>query len=162
MTRARNNLLAAAGILLLVAGATGLAIFRAETPTAEPADMEHAIGHFQREQYDTVLAILRDLPEDERDDWRVPYYTGATLIKLKDYEAAVSVLEQARLMNPGEADIPFALGVAYFKLGNLALAKGYFASVVEIDPGHEEARGLVDAMANLERMQPDKTEETGN
>ena len=65
-------------------------------------------------------------------------------------------------MNPGEADIPFALGVAYFKLGNLALAKGYFASVVEIDPGHEEARGLVDAMANLERMQPDKTEETGN
>ena len=44
-----------------------------------------------------------------------------------------------------------ALGVAYFKLGNLKLSKGYYASILEIDPGDEEARGLMDIMAKLER-----------
>jgi hypothetical protein len=41
--------------------------------------------------------------------------------------------------------------VAYFKLGNLKLAKGYFASVLEINPNDEQAKGLMDIMAKLER-----------
>ena len=46
----------------------------------------------------------------------------------------------------------FALGVAYFKLGNLALSKAYFAAVLQINPGNEEAKGLMDIMARLERQ----------
>ena len=40
-------------------------------------------------------------------------------------------------------------------MGNLAMSKAYFAQVLEIDPTDEEARGLMDIMANLERMQQD-------
>jgi hypothetical protein len=47
----------------------------------------------------------------------------------------------------------------YYKLGNLSLSKAYFASVLKIDPGHEEAKGLMDIMAGLERIQPDASQE---
>ena len=78
---------------------------------------------------------------------------------LKDYESAAPILEQALQLNPQKTEILFELGVVYFKLGNLALSKAYFASVVEIDPSNEEAKGLMDIMANLERQQPGAKQE---
>jgi hypothetical protein len=41
----------------------------------------------------------------------------------------------------------------------LSLSKAYFASVLELDPGHEEAKGLMDIMASLERTQPGEAQE---
>ena len=52
----------------------------------------------------------------------------------------------------------FLLSAEPSPVGKLALSKGYFASVVEIDPTNEEAKGLMDIMANLERSQPGNTE----
>ena len=70
---------------------------------------------------------------------------------LKDYEPAVIHLEQALTLDNKNIAILYALGVAYFKLGNLKLARGYFASVLEINPNDEQAKGLMDIMAKLER-----------
>ena len=72
---------------------------------------------------------------------------GSALIKLKDYESGAMRLEEALALNNNEKNILFALGVVYYKLGNLSLSKAYFAAVLEIDPGHEEAKGLMDIMA---------------
>ena len=36
-------------------------------------------------------------------------------------------------------------------MGNLKLARGYFASVLAINPNDEQAKGLMDIMAKLER-----------
>ena len=47
----------------------------------------------------------------------------------------------------------YALGVAHYKLGNLGVSKAYFGKVLEVDPGHDDARGLMDIVANLERRQ---------
>ncbi len=80
---------------------------------------------------------------------------GIGQFQQKDYEAAIGLLEEALLLNPGHTRIMHALGVAHFKMGNLAMSKAYFAQVLEIDPTDEEARGLMDIMANLERMQQD-------
>ena len=33
------------------------------------------------------------------------------------------------------------------------MSKAYFATLLEIDPSHEEAKGLMDIMARLERYQ---------
>ena len=71
---------------------------------------------------------------------------------LKNYPAAAPLLEEALALNPQETQILFELGVVYFKLGNLGLSKAYFEAVVEIDPTNEDARGLMDIMANLERQ----------
>ena len=89
---------------------------------------------------------------DARQEARTLYDQGSEHIQLKDYEAALESLEQAHILNPEDTGTLFALGVVYYKLGNLKLAKSYFASVLEINPNDEQAKGLMDMMAKLERQ----------
>ena len=100
------------------------------------------IAEFNEERYSTALETLSGIQRGTEHDWRVAYYTGVTQIRLKDFEAAAAALEEARLLNAYDEDIPFALGVTYFKLGNLALAKSYFHSVLEINPDHAMVKAL--------------------
>ena len=113
--------------------------------------INEGIAQFRADQYELSLQTLGRVPEDLVEDWHVPYYMGSAMIKLKKYELAAERLEQALVLNSREKNIFFALGVVYFKLGNLGLSKAYFAAVLEIDPGHDEAKGLMDTMAELER-----------
>ena len=89
---------------------------------------------------------------DARQEARALYDQGSEHIKLKDYESALESLEQAHVLNPEDTGTLYALGVVYYKLGNLKLAKSYFASVLEINPNDEQAKGLMDMMAKLERQ----------
>ena len=160
MTKARKLLLAGISVVLITAVVAGAYLFQIEQErqAVEAAVlMQEGIAQFHQEQYETALETLRSIPEGAIVDWRIAYYTGATLIRLKDYESAAASLEEALVLNSGEKDIPFALGVVYYKLGNLSLSKSYFHSVLEIDPGNEEAKGLMDIMSKLERQQPDST-----
>jgi tetratricopeptide (TPR) repeat protein len=116
------------------------------------AQINEGIAQFRAEQYELSVQTLGSIPEERVDDWHVPYYLGSALVQLKDYEIGAARLEEALVLNPQNENILFALGVAYFKLGNLGLSKAYFASVIEIDPNHEEAKGLMDIMAKLERQ----------
>jgi len=154
MSKARNLLLAAAGVALVGAGVIATKIYTSDSSPAAPSRLDEAVTLFHQEQYDAALDILSDIVAASPDDWRAQYYLGTTLIKLKDFEAAAVALERAMALNEAEADIPFALGVVYFKLGNLALAKGHFSLAAELDPSNDEARGMVDAMASLELRQP--------
>jgi len=160
MTKARKLLVAGIGLVLIVAVVAGAYQYRIERQrlAVEAAVLlQEGIALFQQNQYEPALETLRSIPQGAIEDWRIPYYTGATLIRLKDYESAAASLEEALVLNSGEKDIPFALGVAYYKLGNLSLSKSYFHSVLEIDPSNEEAKGLMDIMSKLERQQPDST-----
>lgn len=116
------------------------------------AQIREGIAQFRAEQYELSVQTLSSIPEERVDDWHIPYYLGSALIQLKDYENGAARLEEALVLNPQNENILFALGVAYFKQGKLDLSKAYFASVVEIDPNHEEAKGLMDIMAKLERQ----------
>lgn len=116
------------------------------------AQIRDGIAQFRAEQYELSVQTLSSIPEERVDDWHIPYYLGSALIQLKDYENGAARLEEALVLNPQNENILFALGVAYFKQGKLDLSKAYFASVVEIDPNHEEAKGLMDIMAKLERQ----------
>lgn len=157
MTKTGKLLVTAISLVLITAVVAAAYLYQIEQQRqAEDvrALMEQGITQFQQKQYETALETLRSIPQAAVEDWRIPYYTGSTLIKLKDYESAAVSLEEALILNSNEKDIPFALGVVYFKLGNLSLSKSYFHSVLELDPANEEARGLMDIMANLERQQP--------
>lgn len=98
------------------------------------------------------VVMQPDQQSDPRQEAKALYDQGAEYIQLKDFESAVEILEQAHVLNPEDAGTLYALGVAYYKLGNVKLAKAYFTSVLEINPNDEQAKGLVDIMAGLERQ----------
>ena len=62
-----------------------------------------------------------------------------------------ALLEQALALNTQDTGILYALGVVYYKLGNLKLSKSYFASVLEINPEDQHAKGLMDIVTKLQR-----------
>lgn len=117
--------------------------------------INQGIEQFQQKQYRQSLETLGGISEDEHQDWHINYYMGSSLIMLRDYEPAAVELEKALALNGEEAVILYALGVVYFKIGNLSLSKAYFGEVLEVDPDNEDARGLMDIVANLERQQQD-------
>jgi len=115
--------------------------------------IEVGIDLYNQKQFQQSLEALEKITINEGLDWRLPYYKASALVKLKDYLPAAKYLEEALSLNSTDTRILFALGVVYYKLGNLPLAEGYFASTLEIDPGHEHAKGLMDIMSRLQRNQ---------
>ena len=150
----QKNLAIGAGALLLLAGALWLFLLQ---PDREPVSfyaselLADGIGHFERKEYEMALEVLRQVPNGQPETASARYYEGSTYMMLKDYEAAIVSLESALALEPQNTGVLYALGVAYYKLGNLAVAKGYFGAVLEINPNDEQAKGLMDIMAKLER-----------
>jgi len=151
----KKNLVIGAGALLLLAGVLWFVVLQPEREVVTyPADelLADGIGHFDRQEYDLALEVLRKVPDGQAETARAKYYEGSSHMMLKDYEAAVVSLESALALDPRNTGVLYALGVAYYKLGNLAVAKGYFGAVLEINPNDEQAKGLMDTMAKLERQ----------
>lgn len=150
----KNSLAIGAGAALLL---TGVVLFIVLQPDREPVSysatelLADGIGHFERKEYDLALEVLRQVPEGLPESAQARYYEGSSHMMLQDYEAAVKSLEAALALEPRDTGVLYALGVAYYKLGNLAVAKGYFGAVLEINPNDEHAKGLMDIMAKLER-----------
>ena len=161
--KSRTILVASICVVLVTVIATATYLYRSEQQR-EAVDvhslLDQGIAQFREGQYELSLQTLGSIPENSIEDWHLPYYKGAALIQLKDYEAAAVQLEQALVQNSNEKNTLFALGVVYYKLGNLSLSKGYFASVLTIDPTHAEAKGLMDIMARLERNSAENAAET--
>lgn len=124
---------------------------------AGPA-LQSGIDLFNQKRYDEAIESLRQVPRGSKHESTAKYYEGSAQLMLKNDDAAVATLQEALLLAPDDPQILYALGVASFKLGNVKLAKGYFASVLDIAPRderdeelHKQARGLMDKMAILER-----------
>ena len=124
------------------------------------SSLDQGIALFREKKYVESLVVLQGIPEGVIEDSHLPYYTASTHVMLKDFQSAIPELEKALALNPQETQILFELGVVYYKLGNIALSKAYFASVVELDPSNAEAKGLMDIMANLERQQRETSGES--
>lgn len=150
----KNDLAIAAGVLLLILAALWFLVLQPERGAVSYSSVElvaDGIGHFERKEYDLALEVLRQVPEDHAESSQARYYEGSSYMMLNDYEAAVVSLESALALDPQDPGVLYALGVAYYKLGNLDLAKAYFGEVLKINPNDEHAKGLMDIMAKLER-----------
>jgi len=108
-------------------------------------------------QYEEALQTLQSVADTTRN-WQIQYYKGATSVRLKDYPAAATYLEQANHLNTSNTQTLYLLGVVYFKLGNLKLSEAYFAATLELDPTHEEAKGLMGVMSDLQKLQENPAE----
>jgi len=154
MSMSRRNILAVVGIVLIAAVGWYWHVENRASAAAEYASLlQQGIEQFDHEDYSGTLETLQRIPQDEVQDWRIPYYMGSAQMMLKDYEQAAQTLERALALNSQQTGVLYALGVSQFKQGKLALAKAYFAAVLEINPADAHAKGLMDIMANLERQQ---------
>jgi Flp pilus assembly protein TadD len=115
--------------------------------------LEVGISLFNQEKYAEALNALESIPAGAPGEWWARYYQGSAYIMLKEYDAAITYLDQALALAPSELRIMHALGVAHFKSGHFGLARAYYAAVLEIDPEDEEARGLMNIMAQFEERQ---------
>jgi tetratricopeptide (TPR) repeat protein len=163
------SLATGAGVLLALSVALWFFVVQpgqeAEAIRAEEA-LNAGIALFDEKKYDEVLQELRRVPSGSAQEAQALYYKGSAHMMLKDYQSAALELEKSLTSNPASAGTLYALGVVYYKLGNLKLAKSYFASVLEINPNDEQAKGLMDIMAGLERQTetakvPESEDETG-
>lgn len=109
-------------------------------------------SQFQAKEYDAAIETLAAVPVGSDQEQRALYYRGSAFMMLEDFEAAISHFEQSLALNNRDTGVLYGLGVAYYKLGELKLARGYFAAVLEINPNDADAKGLMDIMANLERL----------
>ncbi len=152
-----RNLIVALALVAAFAIGGGFYLYNEEQQMTEQqasASLDQGIALFREKKYPEALALFQSIPDGVIKDWHLPYYTATTQVMLKDYESAAPKLEEALALNPQETQILFELGVVYYKLGKLGLSKGYFSSVIEIDPTNADAKGLMDIMTNLEREQP--------
>jgi tetratricopeptide (TPR) repeat protein len=113
--------------------------------------LQTGIASFNEKQYRKALESLQTIPSDSAQGAKARYYQGSAHLMLKDFESAVTYLEQALALDSHDSGTMYALGVTYYKLGNLKLAKSYFASVLKLNPNDQQAKGLLDIMARLER-----------
>ena len=116
------------------------------------------INLYNEKKFNETLETLARIPSGSAEEAKVRYYQGSAHMMLKDYESAVDYLGQAHRLSSQDIGTLYGLGVAYYKLGKVKLAKSYFASVLEINPQDEQARGLLDIMARLERNSAAKSE----
>ena len=129
-------------------------------PDADAAAMLAAgISQFEAKQYEEVVATLAAVPAGSDEEQQALYYRGSAYMMLKDYGAAIENFERSLALNNRDTGVLYGLGVAYYKLGELQLARGYFAAVLEINPNDADAKGLMDIMANLERLNDPEQEE---
>lgn len=116
------------------------------------------INLYNEKKYDQAIETLQRIPSGSLHESKARYYQGSAHMMLKNFESAVENLDQALALNGKDSSVLYALGVVYYKLGHIKLAKGYFASVLEINPDDQQAKGLMDIMASLERRSAAKPE----
>jgi tetratricopeptide (TPR) repeat protein len=151
----RSTIILAGLFVLGVVAAAGYVGTRPGNTQAEQRAgqlLADGIERFEAKDHQGAIAILAQVPSETPQGAQARYYEGSAYLMLKDYESAAAKLEEARALKPDDMGTLYALGVVYYKLGNLALAKAYFAAVLEINPNDEQAKGLMDIMAKLERQ----------
>jgi tetratricopeptide (TPR) repeat protein len=164
--RKQRNILAA-GIAVLAVAAIAYWIVvqqpaqQAETARIEQALLASGIRLYRGGEFEKALQVFERIQGESDRAAKARYYQGNAYMQLKDFASAAQQLEESLALNDHDADTRFALGVVYFKLGKLPIARAYFASVLAIEPETDEARekmedaaGLMDIIASLERQQP--------
>ncbi len=106
-----------------------------------PADTDvlvaRAVLAYEEKQYEKAHELLTQALEFDPQDVRGLYYMGLTQLALKQPDQAIAPLKSADLLKPGDADIRYQLGVAYFTVGKFDEAAPIFEDLYKTDPERE-------------------------
>lgn len=75
---------------------------------------------------------------------------GARLAQEGRYDEALSALERLLIDTPDDPDVLFMIGACYYKQGNTREARQNWEKVLQIDPAHAKAQGMLDNLAGAE------------
>jgi tetratricopeptide (TPR) repeat protein len=120
--------------------------------TQAESALSAGIELFQKNRFSEAIELLQAVPAGSAKESLARYYEGSAYMMLGDTDKAIEKLQLAQARTPLDPRVLFALGVASYN----------FSSVLEINPMDdrerelwEQARGLVDIMASVERRQAD-------
>jgi len=150
--RRRSVVLCFLGVVALAGLVAWFLEVRAEQERVQQAKvhLKRGIHLYQQKEFPGAELELRRAFRANREEWQAPFYVGVVQIERKRFGMALPYLERALALRPTEPKILNALGVAYFKLGRIDMAKGYFWAALEVDPGNSDAKGLMETMAKLQ------------
>ncbi len=123
------------------------------TPAPPPADYQHAVESFNREDYEAAAALLAKIPESgnpkERAD--VLNLRGAISLHQHHFETARACFAQARVLDPSLWAAGFNEAEANFQEKNYREARRQFSALLESTPAsaHAQEYGLVQYKALL-------------
>ena len=161
MKKAHKTIVAGLSIVLAIAAVISVNFYKnnqQDKAAEEQFVLDKGMALYNQGQYEEALRTLGNITPDATRNWRISYYKGAAAVRLKDYPSAATYLEQAVSLNSNDTQTLYLLGVVYFKLGNLKLSEGYFAATLVLDPTHEEAKGLMGVMSDLQKSQEQPAE----
>ncbi len=160
-----KNVLLATGAALAICAVAWFLVAQSQRQVDETkaeSALNAGIELFEQDRFSEAIKSLRAVPAGSAKESLARYYEGSAYMMLGDMDTAIEKLQEAQARTPQDPGVLFALGVASYKSGNIPLARGYFSSVLEINPMDdrerelwEQARGLVDIMASVERRQAD-------
>jgi tetratricopeptide (TPR) repeat protein len=161
MKNINKIIIAGLGIVLAAIAVVSINVYKTgqqKKLAQEQFVLNKGMNLYRQGQYEEALQTLQSTSDTSRN-WQMQYYKGAASVRLKDYPAAATYLEQAHSLNTSDTQTLYLLGVVYYKLGKLKLSEAYFAATLELDPTHEEAKGLMGVMSDLQKHQEQLTEQ---
>jgi tetratricopeptide (TPR) repeat protein len=104
---------------------------------------------FRAQQYDTALAEFRKV-EQASGAPDLPLYLGPTLYKLGRYDEARQVLGRAHRNGSADAVAEYYLGLSWYRLGLVRLARGVFFALDAREAGPKLAEGAARFVADID------------
>jgi tetratricopeptide (TPR) repeat protein len=108
-----------------------------EQPSA-PKEAHFDLGYvlYSKGRYQEAAVQFKLAKQKGVDEPALPYYLGATLFRLADFEAAIASLTQALETVPAhEAGARYYLGVAYYALGKYSRSQRNLEKMIDLAPG---------------------------
>jgi len=99
-----------------------------------PDERERAVALMRERRFPEALAIFLHLREGNSDDWSLYYMAGQCFRFMNNIPGAVRFLSRAASLNPGEAEVLFALGIALQVAEEYELAIERLKQAVSIEP----------------------------
>ena len=161
MKNINKIIIAGLSIILAAAAVLSINVYKSSQQkklAQEQFVLNKGMNLYRQGQYEEALQTLQSTSDTSRN-WEIQYYKGAASVRLKDYPAAATYLDRAHSLNTSDTQTLYLLGVVYYKLGKLKLSEAYFAATLELDPTHEEAKGLMGVMSDLQKYQEQLTEQ---
>lgn len=105
----------------------------------EEAYLSLAAIHIHNHELEEALSVYAVASLKFKNSPNLFLRYGVLLLKVKDYEYAVTILDKARMLAPRDPSILFQLGRAYHGLNDINTATYYWKRVIELDDQFAEA-----------------------
>jgi DNA-binding response OmpR family regulator/tetratricopeptide (TPR) repeat protein len=118
-------------------------------PTASENELERAQYLLDQRQFDELLPCLKDLQAKDPANPRVARLLAAALYHRFGIERRAQIealLNRAIALDESDAEAHFLLASLQHSLGELSQARGSLERATELDPSHQRARQMLDAL----------------